>query len=268
MPGPVKTAGIVVGRLDFGNTSRIFTFLTPDRGRVGALLKGARRPRGRPGLGGGLDLLSENEILLYERRSGLAVLAEWSELGSSAALGRDAVRFAAAEACAEFARGCSVEGHGEPGLYALLAAGVDLAARAERLVPPTLSVALGMLSLAGFRPMTGKCPACGAETAGPGGGDSGRALSAAELGVLCPRCAARAGTADSGGALSAESAGLLGALLRLEPEAAARLRPSRRAEWELLRAVERYASWCLERPMRALSGLTAVISGLEAYGWH
>ena len=98
MPGPVKTAGIVVGRLDFGNTSRILTFLTPDRGRVGALLKGARRPRGRPGLGGGLDLLSENEILLYERRSGLAVLAEWAELTTSAELGRDAVRLAAAEA--------------------------------------------------------------------------------------------------------------------------------------------------------------------------
>ncbi len=263
MPGPTKTTGIVLGRYDYGNTSRIFTFLTPDHGRVGALAKGARRARGRPGLGGGLDLLSENEILYYPRRSGLAVLAEWAEVSGVPELGRDPVRFAAAEACAEFARECSAEEQADPELYRLLLEGRDLAARAERLVPSALSVVLGMLSTAGFRPRTENCAACGEEL-------PERAvrctLSAAEGGIVCRRCAAREPDTGSAVRLSAESAALLGALVRLKPAAAARLRPSRRAERELLRAVEFYAAWRLERRMRGLSGLSAIIAGLEAVG--
>ena len=48
MSGPLKTHGIVLARWDFGNTSRVLTFLTPDRGRLGVLAKGARRPKGVP----------------------------------------------------------------------------------------------------------------------------------------------------------------------------------------------------------------------------
>jgi DNA repair protein RecO (recombination protein O) len=264
LSGPTKTTGIVLGRLDFGNTSRIFTFLTPDHGRVDALLKGARRVRGRPGLGGGLDLLSENEILFYQRRTGLAVMAEWSEVTGSAGLGADPVRFAAAEVCAEFARECSVGGEGEPGLYELVGAGRSLSAEAERLVPLALSVALGMLSLAGFRPSAERCAGCGAST--EAGRKGPRLLSAPQGGLLCPRCAAAPGAGEGAVRLSAESVALLGALLRLEPAAAARLRPSGRAERELLGAVEVFASWRLERRMRSLSGLAAIIAGLEAVG--
>jgi DNA repair protein RecO (recombination protein O) len=265
LPGIVKTTGTVLTRYDWGNTSRIFVVLTPDRGRVSLLLKGARRPKGRPGLGGGLDLLSENEILYYQRRSGLAVLAEWSEISSPYDLARDPVRLAAAEACAEFARECSVEGDGDPGLYALLTGGVELVRRAERLVPLTLSVALAMLSVAGFRPETVGCVGCGVELAGEkGSGD--QVLSAAEGGLLCRRCS-REGRAEEGAPrLSAEAAALLGALVRLAPQAAARLRPSRAAERGLLRAVSHYASWRLERRIKGLAGLNAVITGLEAVG--
>ena len=169
MPGPLKTTGIVLARWDFGNTSRVLTFLTPDRGRLGVLAKGARRPKGGAGLGGGLDLLSENEILYYERRAGMAILAEWSELdepGRCAPLRRNAVRFAAAELLAELGRECSQEGEGQPELYALLAEGTGLAAGAERLVPATLAVALRMLSAAGFRPVAERCAACGRKPAG------------------------------------------------------------------------------------------------------
>jgi len=277
LPGPIKTTGMVLGRYDYGNTSRIFAFLTPDHGRVSALAKGARRVRGRPGLGGGLDLLSENEILYYPRRSGLAVLAEWAEVSGSAQLGRDPVRFAAAEACAEFARECSVEEQAEPELYRLLLEGRDLAAGAERLVPLALSVTLGMLRVAGFRPRTESCAACGQDLPRRAGGGL---LSAAAGGLVCGRCARReAGSVKrethhvsrttlhaSAVRLSAEGAALLGALVRLEPAAAARLRPSRRAEGELLRAAEFYAGWCLERRMKGLSGLGAIIAGLEAVG--
>ncbi|MHC4916144.1 MAG: DNA repair protein RecO [Planctomycetota bacterium] len=261
----VRTRAIVLARYDWGNTSRVFTFLTPEGGRLAALLKGARRPKGRPGLGGGLDLLSENEILYYQRRTGLSVLAEWSEITSSAALGRDAVRFAAAEVCAEFARECTAEGQAEPEIYELLSEGVRLAAGAERLVPLAVSVALGMLAAAGLGPPPDRCAACGAPSAEPGR-PVGRVLSASQGGLLCGRCARAARSEGEGVELSGESAALFGALLRMGPAAAARLRPSRRAENQLLRAVEHFASWRLERRMKGLSGLGAIIAGLETVG--
>jgi DNA repair protein RecO (recombination protein O) len=282
LSGPLKTTGIVLARWDFGNTSRVICFLTPDCGRLHALAKGARRPKGGAGLGGGLDLLSENEILCYQRRGGgLAVLAEWSELyHPGRELGGSPVRFAAAEVLAEYARECSSEGE-EPGrLYALLAAGTRLVAGTGRLVPAVLSVALGLLAAAGFRPAAEACAACGRR---PSDGKRRRpaTLSAEQGGLLCASCAAaRRAPAESGAReerltraraagdvpLSAEACALLGALLRLTPEAGARLRPSRRAEGELLRAVEVYGSWRLERRLRSLSAMEKVIVRLEAVG--
>ncbi len=194
MPGIVKTTGIVLLRHDWGNTSRIYTFLTPNHGRVSALLKGARRPKGRPGLGGGLDLLSENEILYYQRRSGLSVLAEWYEIASAAELGSNSVRFAAAEACAELVRECSVEEGADPGLYELLLSGIGLAKGADRLAPLTLSVALSALSLAGFRPGTEVCAACEGKLAADRQ-RPGLVLSGGEGGLVCegmPACCGRA----------------------------------------------------------------------------
>jgi DNA repair protein RecO (recombination protein O) len=263
LPGIVRTVGIVVGRLDYGNTSRILTFVTPDCGRVGALLKGARRPAGRPGLGGGLDLLSENEILFYERRAGLAILAEWSEVRCSGEIGRDAVRFAAAECCAEYVRECSIEGQAEPGLYRLLSEGLECVARAERLVPPALSVALGALECVGLAPRAGACVECGSAAEVWRRGRSGL-LSGRAGGLLCPDCA---GAAEPDvPALCPEAVALFGVLARMVPAAAARLRPSRRAELDLLRAVEHYARWRLERRMWGLTGLAALIARLEAAG--
>ncbi|HOX06562.1 MAG TPA: DNA repair protein RecO C-terminal domain-containing protein [Planctomycetota bacterium] len=283
MSGPLKTFGIVLARWDFGNTSRVLSFLTPDRGRLGVLAKGARRPKGTAGLGGGLDLLSQNEILCYERRGGgLAILAEWSELCNPAAeLGTDPVRFAASAVLVEYARECSAEGEDSAELFRLLAAGTALAVSAERLIPAALASALAMLSSAGFRPAFETCAGCGGGRPVGGGRGAAAVLSAAQGGMLCAGCAElvgsraaearRRGRGGAGGGsglfrLSGEAAALLGALLRMTPEAGARLRPSRGAERELLGAVEGYASWRLEKGMRSLTALGAMVGRLEAVG--
>ena len=266
MSNLVKTEAIVLSRSDFSNTSRIFTFLTPAHGLVGAILKGARRPTGRAGLGGGLDLLSENEILYYARRGGsLAVLAEWSEMRSWPELGNSAARLAASGVLAEFALRCASEGEDSQGAYALLGEWTRLAAGAQRLLPAALGAALGLLSLAGFRPAAAACAACGRRPSG-GAWKRGAVLSAGGLGLLCERCSPGRGPKDGSVRLSGEACGLLGALLRLKPAAAVRLRPSRRAEVELMRAIETYACWRLECRMRSLSMLARVIEGLETAG--
>ena len=47
MPGPVKTEGIVLRSMRYGEADRILHLYTPHRGRVGAIAKGVRRARSR-----------------------------------------------------------------------------------------------------------------------------------------------------------------------------------------------------------------------------
>ncbi len=263
LPGLLKTPAIVLARSDFSNTSRIFTFLTPDQGLLSALLKGARRSKGRPGLGGGLDLLSENEILAYQRRSGLAILAEWSEVTSSYCLGQNAVRFSAAGACAELVRECSLEKHGEPTLYKLLSQALELLKDAVRVVPVTLRVVLGALTIAGFKPEVEFCTSCRC-SAEEGKETSHWILSGQVGGILCGQC--RGEAEPRAVSVCGEVLALLRALMQRDLVSAGRLRPSRKAERELLKALEHYSSWKLEKRIKSLASMEEVLVGLEAVG--
>jgi hypothetical protein len=107
------------------------------------------------------------------------------------------------------------------------------------------------------------CVACGRPAPG-GAWKRGAVLSAGALGLLCERCSPGKGPEAGCFRLSGEACGLLGALLRLKPAGAVRLRPSRGAEVELMRAIEAYACWRLECRMRSMATLARVIESLEA----
>ena len=49
MPGSVKTEGIVLRSLRYGEADRILHVYTPERGRVSAIAKGVRKTRSRFG---------------------------------------------------------------------------------------------------------------------------------------------------------------------------------------------------------------------------
>src|ERR671914_2494782 len=69
MPGSVKTEGIVLRSLRYGEADRILHLYTPDRGRVSAIAKGVRRARSR--FGGRLEPFFRLNLVLYEGRSEL-----------------------------------------------------------------------------------------------------------------------------------------------------------------------------------------------------
>lgn len=41
----VKTTGIVIARVSYGEADRIVTMLTPDHGKISLMVKGARRAK-------------------------------------------------------------------------------------------------------------------------------------------------------------------------------------------------------------------------------
>src|SRR6185437_10602206 len=69
MGGLVKTEAIVLRSMRYGEADRILHVYTPNRGRIGAIAKGARRARSR--FGGRLEPFFRLQIELHEGRGEL-----------------------------------------------------------------------------------------------------------------------------------------------------------------------------------------------------
>src|SRR3954471_398287 len=69
MPGAVKTEGIVLRSIRYGEADRILHFYTPAHGRISAIAKGVRRAPSR--FGGRLEPFFRLALVLYEGRSEL-----------------------------------------------------------------------------------------------------------------------------------------------------------------------------------------------------
>jgi len=63
----IKTKGIIIKRINFGEADKILTILTSDRGKIRVIAKGMRRQNAK--LCGFLELFRHNEYLLAEGRN-------------------------------------------------------------------------------------------------------------------------------------------------------------------------------------------------------
>ena len=70
MPGKtVKTEAVVLRSIRYGEADRILHLYSTTRGRIGAIAKGARKPRSR--FGGRLEPFFRLDLLLHEGRGEL-----------------------------------------------------------------------------------------------------------------------------------------------------------------------------------------------------
>lgn len=67
-----RTNGIVLTRVDYGEADRVVTFLTSTEGKVTVMAKGVRKINSK--LAGGVELLSESELMLAPSRGGMSTL--------------------------------------------------------------------------------------------------------------------------------------------------------------------------------------------------
>jgi len=181
--GSLKTEGIVLRSLRYGEADRILHFYTPDRGRVSAIAKGVRRAKSR--FGGRLEPFFRLNLVLYEGRSELLTVTSAETLAGHPRLREDAAALdGAARACEAVAR---VFDDGDPhrGVYHLLANELALlnadVARAGR--SNALAFRLKLLLAAGFAPQLAACASCGEAEHLMG-------FSGAAGGVVCAACEA------------------------------------------------------------------------------
>lgn len=204
----VLLAAVVLRTVDFGESDRVVTLLTEERGRLGAFARGARASRKR--FGGALEPFTLLEASLTFRGSGdLPVLENVTVRRAFGAIREDLARIACASYACELARELLHDGEAHRELFALL---VDYLSRLEGgPARPTVLRAfeLGALAAVGLMPRLDACARCGRPPAPlPGGAIR---FDVAFGGLLCGDCARFSGP----GAVDA-GAGTAMALLALQ----------------------------------------------------
>jgi DNA repair protein RecO (recombination protein O) len=183
VPGPLKTEGVVVRSLRYGEADRILHLYTPRRGKIGAIAKGVRRARSR--FGGRLEPFFRLDLVLHEGRGELLTVTSAQTLAGYPRLREDGTALdTAARACDAVARLFdTTEPH--PDVYNLLCNELALldAEPARAGHANQLAFRLKLLLAAGFAPQLAACASCGEREHLTG-------FSGAAGGVVCPACEA------------------------------------------------------------------------------
>ena len=182
-----RTEAVVLRSLRFGEADRILHVLTRDRGRVGAIAKGARRTRSR--FGARLEPFSHVDVHLHEGRGELATVTQVDLVRSHQALALDPYRLAIGSIGVEAVLRLFIEHDANPKAFHAICRFLDvlddLAAAGRRPDPAHDPLALGfqlkLLWLAGYLPHIGSCAGCGSE-------EPLVAFSAPAGGGVCGRC--------------------------------------------------------------------------------
>jgi DNA repair protein RecO (recombination protein O) len=185
LAGSLKTEGIVIRSLRYGEADRILHLYTPHRGRVGVIAKGVRRARSR--FGGRLEPFFRLDLVLYEGRGDLLTVTSAETLAAHPRLREHAGALdGAARACEAVARVFD-EGDPHAGVYHLLANELALLDRDPAAAgrANALAFRLKLLLAAGFAPQLVACASCGEREHLVG-------FSGAAGGVVCAACEANA----------------------------------------------------------------------------
>jgi len=195
-----KTRAIVLRLVEFSETSLIATLFTEDFGKVGALAKGARRPKSA--CEGALDLLALIRIVFIRKSSdALDLLTEARLERRFRSAERELPRLYAGYYVGELLSELTDMGDPHPELFA---AGNDALLALDESAPvaeTVLRFEMAALRLLGHWPSLATCALCGRDVA-----DGDRVpLSMIAGGVLCSECrpGRRGVAAVSGGVLAA-----------------------------------------------------------------
>ncbi len=119
-----KSEAIVLRKVDFGETSAIVTFLSPERGKLACLAKGVKRKNST--MAGALDTFNRVEVVYFWKEGrGVQNLAEATVLETHSALKQDLERVTHASFLVEICLRAANENEPSRGMYLRLAEALD-----------------------------------------------------------------------------------------------------------------------------------------------
>jgi len=153
-----QTTGIVLARTNYSEADRILRVLTPDRGKVSVLAKGARRIKSRAG--GHLELFGEVTFMLATGRN-LDVVTQARLKWYPHHLTEDYRRLSLAFLMAQITDRLTAEGHATDGVYWTFLEALHAVDTGAAGSLPELWYKLRILGLCGFQPALSACLVCG-----------------------------------------------------------------------------------------------------------
>ena len=241
-----KSAAVVIGSFDLGESDRVVTFYSREHGKVRGVAKASRRMRSR--FGGALELFTLCELVFFDTgRTDLVRVDHFDVLDPFAAIRTDLERLGQGAWIVECVNRLTAERDPHAALFGLLTRA--LRALASAAGPPRVAICFGArcLDVLGHRPRLDRCVECG------------RAYPFArpaldEGGVVCEACAAHATGATS---ISPAAVAALGRLRAAGWEEAL-TQPLGRVEAELRNALESHMTRLIGQPTRTAKFLREV----------
>ncbi len=183
MTARAKLTGIVLRTVDTGESDRVVTLLTRERGKVAAYARGARASRRR--FGGSLEPFTLVAAEVRERTgSELLGLDSVSPIAAFGGIRGDLARIACASYAAELARELVRDHEPHDDLFDLLAAYLGVLDAGPARPAALRAFELGALRAAGLSPRLDACVRCGGTLAV----DRAVRLDPAQGGFLCAAC--------------------------------------------------------------------------------
>jgi DNA repair protein RecO (recombination protein O) len=169
----------VLRKLDYGEADRIFTLLTREHGKVGAIAKGVRRSASR--LAPALELFNQIDVQLASGRN-LDVITQVVRLPAPR-IEADVERTAHASLITELADRVGDERHPVEGIFELTVLALNELAREAQPRRASAFFMMAALDLLGYAPQLRACASC--ERPLP---EAPAAFSPPAGGFLCPDC--------------------------------------------------------------------------------
>jgi DNA repair protein RecO (recombination protein O) len=154
----IKTRGIVLRVIDYGESDRIIHLLTEESGKVTGIAKGARKSRKR--FANVLEPFSHLSVTLSMRNSSMAFIEEAAIIDHYSAIRSDLEKMLTAAYFMELIDQFVPEGKHQPEIFAL---GVDhlLLLDTTKLSPQIVQFfELRLLRLVGYEPVLDRCISC------------------------------------------------------------------------------------------------------------
>lgn len=178
-----KSLAIVLRTIEFSETSVVATLFTEKFGKISALAKGARRPKGP--FESALDLLAVVRIVFLHKSSGaLDLLTEAKLERRFRAAARDLSRLYAGYYVAELLTELTDEGDPHADLFSAADAALLRLDEGAPVAPTVLDFELTALRLLGHLPSLHDCVGCGSRVEAMGRVAFGLVVG----GVLCSNC--------------------------------------------------------------------------------
>ncbi len=239
---------IVLHRVSLGETDRIVTLLTLERGKLNAVAKGSRRPGAK--LAGASELFTRSRMLLAEGRN-LDIITQCQVVESFMGLRADLALLARATYLCELADRLLEEHEPDEDAFHLLETALHLLEHSGSWPDVVVhAFELRLLRIRGYAPELGMCVRCGEGLPKRQGG-----FSPSLGGALCPAC--RYASDDAVG-LSVEALEWLRRLAAEDPVGLIGQAPSPNAARDLNRCLRWFVRYHVERDLKSAEFLDMV----------